>query len=102
MRRSLTLIALINGLVFVGLNVVDAWLTTQLVSIGGQEMFWWLASLNSNMLVKGLLALVIVFAFIWVGKSKLLWLLNIGISVVVLINSLSFLSYLAGLYGWFR
>jgi hypothetical protein len=101
-EKTAALTAYIHGLLFIGLNVLDAWLTNKLVSIGGQEMLWWLASFNSNMLVKGLLALVIVVVLVHLGKSKLLWLLNVGISIVVLVNGLSFLSYLAGLYQWLQ
>ena len=84
---------------FVCLNGVDAWLTTQLLHHGGVEAFWWSASFNSNMLVKGLLALVVSLALIQLGKPKLLLWLNIGMSVVVLLNGTGFLAYLAGLYG---
>jgi hypothetical protein len=51
------------------------------------------------MLVKGLLALVVSLALIQLGKPKLLLWLNIGMSVVVLLNGTGFLAYLAGLYG---
>jgi hypothetical protein len=85
--------------IFVCLNGVDAWLTTQLLHRGGVEAFWWSASFNSNMLVKGLLALAVSLALIQLGKPRLLLWLNIGMSVVVLLNGTGFLAYLAGLYS---
>ena len=88
-----------SAIVFVCLNGVDAWLTTQLLHRGGVEAFWWSASFNSNMLVKGLLALAVSLALIQLGKPKLLLWLNIGMSVVVLLNGAGFLVYLAGLYS---
>jgi len=109
LREPLRLTAAISGSLFVGLNVADALLTERLLAIGGAEanrMSIFYGGLASGaygyslVIVKGFLALVIVVALVWFGKSKLLWLLNIGISVVVLLNGLCFLSYLAGLYGW--
>lgn len=88
-----------SAIVFVCLNGVDVWLTTQLLHRGGVEAFWWSASFNSNMLVKGLLALAISLALIQLSKPRLLLWLNIGMSVVVLLNGASFLAYLAGLYS---
>jgi len=88
-----------SAIVFVCLNGVDAWLTTQLLHRGGVEAFWWSASFNSNMLVKGLLALAVSLALIQLSKPRLLLWLNIGMSVVVLLNGASFLAYLAGLYS---
>ena len=90
-----------NGLLFIGLNVVDAWLTRQLMAIGGVEANWWPEPYNGNMLIKGAAALAVVLILIWVRKGKLLWLLNVGISIVVLSNAVCFLTYLGSLYGWF-
>jgi len=89
----------LSAIVFVCFNGVDAWLTTQLLHRGGVEAFWWSASFNSNMLVKGLLALAVSLALIQLGKPRLLLWLNIGMSIVVLLNVTSFLAYLAGLYS---
>jgi hypothetical protein len=88
-----------STIVFVYLNGVDAWLTTRLLERGGVEAFWWSASFNSDMLVKGLLALAISLAVIQLGKPRLLLWLNIGMSVVVLLNGTGFLAYLAGFYN---
>ena len=97
-----------NGLLFVGLNIADAWLTTELLAIGGAEANWWdmffsasVFSTTNLMVLKVLLATAVVLVLIRLGKGKLLWLLNVGISVVVLSNLVCFMSYLAGLYGWF-
>jgi hypothetical protein len=88
-----------SAIVFVCLNVVDARLTTQLLHHGGVEAFWWSASFSSNMLVKGLLALAVSLAVIQLDKPRLLLWLNIGMSIVVLLNGTSFLAYLAGFYS---
>jgi len=96
--------------VFVGLNVADAWLTTELLDISGAEANWWrmlfgasgVFSATNLMVIKVLLATGVVLVLIRLGKGSLLWLLNVGISIVVLSNLACFLSYLAGLYGWFR
>lgn len=88
-----------SGLVFVGLNIADAWLTKQLLAVGGVEANWWPELYAGNMLIKGLAALAVVLILIRFGKPKLLLWLNIGISIIVLMNGICFLAYLRGLYG---
>lgn len=106
---SFRLRSTISGSLFVGLNIADAWLTNRLLVIGGVEgnpmsgFYPLIARAYSFdlILIKGLLASVIVIALVWFGKARILWLLNVGISAVVLVNAIGFLSYLAGFYGWF-
>ena len=109
MKDLPSVVATCNGIAFVGLNGVDGWLTERLLAIGGVEgnrMSIFYPALATGaysfnlVIVKALLALAIVIALIWFGKAKLLWLLNIGISMVVLVNGISVLTYLAGLYNW--
>ena len=110
MKGLLTVAAIGNGILFVGLNGVDGWLTERLLAIGGVEgnrmsIFYpalEIGAIDFNLIiVKALLALAIVVALICFGKAKLLWLLSIGMSVVVLVNSINILTYLAGFYNWF-
>lgn len=110
MSKLPSLVAICNGLLFVGLNGADGWLTEHLLAIGGVEgnrMSIFYPALATRaydfnlVIVKALLALAIVIALIWFGKAKLLWLLNIGISVVLLVNVFNVLTYLAGFYNWF-
>jgi len=108
MRGLPSVAAICNGIVFVGLNMVDAWLTTELLAIGGAEANWWrmlfgasVFSATNFMVIKVLLATGVVLVLIRLGKARLLWLLNVGVSIVVLSNLACFLSYLGGLYSWF-
>ena len=109
LREPLGLTAAISGLLFIGINVADAWLTTELLVRGGAEANWWrmlfdasVFSATNFMVIKALLATAVVLVLIRLGKGRLLWLLNVGISIVVLLNLACFMSYLAGLYGWFQ
>ena len=86
--------------VCVCLNVADAWLTQRLLANNGTEMFWWSAHFNSNVLIKGALALLIAAVLIRLGKAKMLRWLNIGMTFVVLSNGLCFLGYLSSWLYW--
>lgn len=87
--RKLPSVAVIcSAIAFVGLNVADAWLTKQALDIGSREANPIVAPYGDNMLIKGLLALAIVVALVKFGKSKLLWVLNIGMLGVVLWNGI--------------
>lgn len=90
----------INALAFVGLNIADAWLTTQLLAHGGVESFWWSAHYNANMFVKGLLALLAAIILIRLGKARLLKWLNIAMLFVVLSNGICFLGYFISWLYW--
>lgn len=74
----------INGLIFVGLNVADAWVTKQVLAIGWQEVNPIISAYGTNMVIKGFLALAIVLLLVRFGKTKLLWVLNLCMVVVVL------------------
>jgi hypothetical protein len=97
--RSVSPAALMAAL-FVGLNLADAWLTTQLLARGGVESFWWSAHYNSNIFVKGFLALLVAVVLIRLGKAKLLKWLNIAMLIVVLSNGLCFLGYFISWSYW--
>ncbi len=92
--QSISLSAAINSLVFIGLNLADAWVTKQLLAHGGSEANVLVSLYGSNMLIKGFLALAIVVVLVRLGKAKLLWVLNVCMVVVVLWTGGWVLSYL--------
>lgn len=92
----------ITAPVFVCLNIADAWLTTQLLAHGGVEAFRWSAHYNSNIFIKGLLALLVAVVLTRLGKARLLKWLNIAMLFVVLSNGLCFLGYFISWLYWRR
>jgi len=84
----------INGLMFVGLNLADAWVTKQLLAHGGGEANVIASAYGSDMLIKGFLALAIVLVLVRLDKAKLLWALNVCMVAVVLWTGGWVLSYL--------
>jgi hypothetical protein len=95
-----TPVNLVAVAVFVCLNIVDAWLTSILLARGGTEAFWWASHYNSNVFIKGVLALLVAFVLGRMGKARLLKWLNIGMTFVVLSNGLCYLGYLGSLLYW--
>jgi len=71
---------------FVSLNIADAWLTNQLIAMGGREGNPIVVAYGDNILVKAFLALAVVLLLIRFGKSKLVWALNICMLAVVFWN----------------
>ncbi|MBL7209382.1 MAG: hypothetical protein ISS52_04725 [Dehalococcoidia bacterium] len=68
-----------GNVLFVGLNLLDAWLTKQAFALGEVELnpvvsFF---GYGDNLLLKGLLALVIALILWGLGKSYLSWYLNV-------------------------
>ena len=98
-NRSINLVASINSLLFIGLNILDVFITRWTLMKDGEEMFWWSASFNSNIMVKALLAMVIAFVLVRLGKERLLQLLNAGMVFVLLWNGVNLVSYLLGYYN---
>ena len=86
--------------IFAVLNLADAWLTTQLLSRGGAEILWWSSHYNSNVIIKGTLALLVAIILISLGKAHLLKWLNIAMLIVVLSNGVTFLGYLSSWLYW--
>jgi len=76
-NQSISLVASINSLLFIGLNISDAWLTKQVLVMGWQEANPVVSSYGTNMVIKGFLALAIVILLVRFGKTKLLWVLNV-------------------------
>lgn len=85
---------------FVGLNIADAWLTTQLLAHGGAEACWWSSHYNSNIIIKGVLALLIAIVLTRLGKARLLKWLNIAMLIVVLSNGICYLGFLSSWLYW--
>ena len=92
--QSISLSATINSLVFVGLNLADAWLTAELVAHGGGEANPIVSLYDGNMLIKGFLAVAVVFILVRLGKAKLLGVLNVCMVAVVLWTGSVVLTYL--------
>lgn len=92
--------AIISPMVFISLNVIDAWLTTQALAHGGVEIVWWFSPFNANMLVKGFLAFLVAIVLIRLGKARLLKWLNIAMLFVVLSNGICFLGYFGSWLYW--
>ena len=90
----------VTAAVFVCLNIADAWLTTRLLANDGVEAFWWSSHYNSNMIIKGALALLIAIVLTRLGKAKLLKWLNIAMLFVLLSNGLCFLGYFSSWFYW--
>ena len=66
-----------KGLVFIGLNVADAYLTKAALLMGAVELNP-IGALWGNMLIKGIVAAAIVVGlYVW-GKQSTLWLLCLG------------------------
>jgi hypothetical protein len=71
---------------FVGLNVLDAFLTKTAISVGAVEFNPVMAALGSNVLIKGGIAVVLAFILYYFHQQRALWLLNIVFFGIVLWN----------------
>jgi len=86
--------AYVSGLLFIFLNLADAWVTKQLLAHGGGEANVIVSAYGSDMLIKGFLSLAIVLVLVRLGKVKLLWVLNVCMVAVVLWTGGWVLTYL--------
>ena len=69
--------------VFIGLNILDAWLTGLALGAGHYELNPFLGSrFGSNMLIKGLISAGIVVALVLFKRDRLLKPLNLGMSLI--------------------
>ena len=81
-------------IVFVALNILDAWLTATALGAGSYELNPFLgARFGSSMLVKGLIAAGIVAALVLFKRDRLLKLLNFGMVLVCAWNALAVWSW---------
>jgi len=78
-----------GGVLFVVLNLVDAWLSKQAFALGETELnpIVRYFGYGDNLLLKGLVALAIALVFWRFGKSHLFWYLNILMLIVVFWNT---------------
>jgi len=81
-------------IVFVGLNILDAWLTGLALQLGSCELNPFLGMrFGSNMLVKGLIAAGIVAALVLFKRGRLLKPLSLGMLLICTWNGLAVLSW---------
>jgi hypothetical protein len=71
---------------FVGLNVLDAYLTKTALSIGAVEFNPVMTMIGSNILIKGGIAVVLAFLLYYFHQRRALWILNIAFFGIVLWN----------------
>ncbi len=74
------------GLIFIGLNIADSFLTGLGFELGAREINPLPVLFGGSMLLKGLIAATIVFILYYFGKEKWLWYLNFAFFAVVLFN----------------
>ena len=79
-----SLYSCLGVLLFVGLNLADAWLTKELIAAGGGEANPIVSAYGGNMLIKGFLALAIALLLVRFGKTRLVWMLTMCMVLVVL------------------
>jgi len=73
--------------IFVTLNIVDAYLTKMGLMEGAVEVNPLMTAVGSDMLTKGLMAILLAFILYFFGKERALWPLNFLLFGIVLWNS---------------
>jgi len=73
--------------IFITLNIIDAYLTKMSLAMGAVELNPLLTSTGSNIMIKGLMAIALVFILYCFEKERVLWPLNFMLLGVVLWNS---------------
>ena len=80
--------------VFIGLNILDAWLTGVALGAGSYELNPFLGMrFGSNMLIKGLISAAIVAALVLFKRGKLLKPLSLGMLIICVWNGFAVLSW---------
>lgn len=79
------------AVVFVALNIADAYLTKMSLMSGAVEINPLMASIGSSIVSKGLIGVAIAVALYLFGKENMLWLLNLALFGIVLWNSATYL-----------
>jgi len=74
------------GIIFIGLNLCDAYLTKVALSMGAVELNPLLITWGSSLIAKGLVATGIVLILYFFNKEKLLWVVNMVLLGLVLWN----------------
>ena len=78
---------------FVGLNILDAYMTGVSLVLGSSELNPIATAFGSNMLIKALIASAIGIALVLFKRGKLLKPVVLGMSLIVLWNSLAIWSW---------
>ncbi|MGB2798493.1 MAG: DUF5658 family protein [Dehalococcoidia bacterium] len=78
---------------FVGLNILDAYMTGVSLALGSSELNPIATAFGSNILIKALIASAIGIAFVLFKRGKLLKPLVLGMSLIVLWNGLAIWSW---------
>ena len=79
------------AVVFITLNIADAYLTKISLMAGAIEINPIMAGIGSSMISKGLIGVAVALALYFFGKERMLWLLNIALFGIVLWNSATYL-----------
>lgn len=86
--------AIMLCVVFIGLNILDAWLTRVAIGFGSYEFNPFIdIRLGNSMLVKGLVSFLIVIILVWVERGGLLKPLSIGMLLICIWNGLTVWSW---------
>jgi hypothetical protein len=83
--------AMMPAITFVALNMADAYLTKMSLMAGAIEVNPLMAGLGSSIITKGLIAAALVVALYFLGKERILWLLNYGLLGIILWNMVTYL-----------
>ena len=76
--------------VFIGLNILDAWLTGLALELGAYELNFIIdIRFGSSMLLKGLISAAIVVALVLFERGGLLKLLSLGMLLICIWNGLT-------------
>jgi len=82
---------MIPAVVFVALNITDAYLTRMSLMAGAIEINPLMTSVGSSMISKGLIGVAVALALYFFGKERMLWLLNTALFGILLWNSATYL-----------
>jgi hypothetical protein len=80
--------------VFIGLNILDAWLTGVALGLGSQELNPFLGMrFGGSILIKGLISVGIVMVLVLFKRDRLLKPLNVAMVLICAWNALAVLSW---------
>jgi hypothetical protein len=82
---------MIPAVLFVALNIADAYLTKMGLMAGAIEVNPLMSVIGSSMLLKGLIGIAVALVLYFFSKERMLWLLNIALFGIVLWNSAAYL-----------
>jgi hypothetical protein len=79
------------AVLFVALNITDAYLTRLSLMSGAIEINPLMTSVGSSIISKGLIGIAVALALYFFGKERMLWLLNTVLFGILLWNSATYL-----------